>query len=35
MRGTDAAIGRIYVVNVDESGDNHDLLAQDFYDIHL
>ncbi len=34
MRGTDTYIGRVYVVNIDESGDNNDVLAQDFVDPH-
>ena len=32
---SDAAVGRVYVVNVDESGDNHDLLAQAYEDLHV
>ena len=31
----DAAVGRIYVISVDESGDNHDLLYQVYHDEHL
>jgi hypothetical protein len=31
----DTAIGRVYVINVDESGDNHDLLYQATHDEHV
>jgi hypothetical protein len=32
---SDDAVGRVYVVNVDESGDNHDLLYQAYEDLHV
>jgi hypothetical protein len=35
MNGNDAVTGRVYVVNVDESGDNHDVLASAYHDMHL
>ncbi|MDH3543420.1 MAG: hypothetical protein OEM80_12275, partial [Desulfobulbaceae bacterium] len=31
----DQAIGRVYVISVDESGDNHDLLHQATWDPHV
>ena len=31
----DQAVGRIYVINVDESTDNHDLLYQAYEDLHV
>jgi hypothetical protein len=31
----DQAVGRIYVIMVDESSDNHDLLYQVYHDMHL
>jgi hypothetical protein len=31
----DTAIGRIYVIMVDESSDNHDLLYQVYHDEHI